>query len=211
MSRRTKASETPGIEEDIYDATPSPANIGSASSPPNTSDKENRTSHAKARQPPASAQRETFDISSLNVRPSKRKAPAQDHERRQRQRTATPSEANSDHEDGDPYNPDQSIEERRKLRSELRHLEQELNENRQEYLQPHNDGLKQTLINADRIKAAVKQTGDATIDSRLLVNTADLSLKKVEKLTLGNNQLGVDVDHFIARSEERRVGKECPV
>lgn len=138
------------------------------------------------------------DISSNGARPAKRKAPAQERERRQRQRTATPSDLNSD-DDEDPYNPDQSIEERRKLRGELRHLEQELNENRQEYLQPHNDGLKQTLINADKITAGVKQTGDATIDSRLLVNTADLSLKKVEKLTLGNNQLGVDVDHFIAK------------
>ena len=101
--------------------------------------------------------------------------------------------------DEDAYDPDQDIEQRRRLRGEFRNLEKDLNENRSEFLQPHNDGLKQTLINANRIIQNVKQTGDATIDSRLLVNTADLSLKKIEKLTLGNSQLGVDVDHFIAK------------
>lgn len=101
--------------------------------------------------------------------------------------------------DEDAYDPDQDIEQRRRLRGEFRNLEKDLNDNRSQFLQPHNDGLKQTLINANRIIQNVKQTGDATIDSRLLVNTADLSLKKIEKLTLGNSQLGVDVDHFIAK------------
>lgn len=197
---RLKVSETPGLEDEIYDATPPTPN---RSSPMNASDKENRTSNSreKARQvPPSSISKGMSDISSKGVsRPAKRKAPAQERERRQRQRTATPSSLHSSSSSEAPYNPDQSIEERRQLRAELRGLEKELNENRAEYLQPNNDGLKQTLINADKITAGVKQTGDATIDSRLLVNTADLSLKKVEKLTLGNSQLGVDVDHFIAK------------
>lgn len=81
----------------------------------------------------------------------------------------------------------------------MRNLEKDLIENRTEYLDANNDGLKQTLLSADSIAGRVKQTGDATIDSRLLVSAADLSLKKVEKLTLGNSQLGVDVDHFIAK------------
>lgn len=120
---------------------------------------------------------------------------------RQRSPSPTPpqdqdSESNSDDE---AYNPDQSTRERRRLRAELRNLEKDLIENRTEFLLPNNDGLKQTLLSADSITGRVKQTGDATIDSRLLVSAADLSLKKVEKLTLGDSQLGVDVDHFIAK------------
>ena len=200
---RMKASETPGLDSSLYDASPSPS--VPTSFPANASDKENPTSRSKPRRTqPSSLSRGISDISSngASQRAGKRKAPAQyqQRERRQRQRTATPSEMNSDSEaDEDAYDPDQDIEQRRRLRGEFRNLEKDLNENRSEFLQPHNDGLRQTLINANRIIQNVKQTGDATIDSRLLVNTADLSLKKIEKLTLGNSQLGVDVDHFIAK------------
>jgi non-structural maintenance of chromosomes element 4 len=45
----------------------------------------------------------------------------------------------------------------------------------------------------------VKQTSDATIDSRLLVETADLSFRKAKSLTLGDSSVGIDMDDFVSR------------
>lgn len=136
---------------------------------------------------------------------SKRKAvDGTDGRRASRRRTIEPENEprptlQDPNEDSEDYNPDQSVEERRKIRAKLRNLEKYINENRAECLLPDNDGLRQTLLEADQITSGVKQTSDATIDSRLLVNTADLSLKKVEKLTLGDSELRVDIDHFLAK------------
>lgn len=45
----------------------------------------------------------------------------------------------------------------------------------------------------------VKQTSDATIDSRLLVNAADLGHKKTVQLALGDSSAGIDVDEFVSK------------
>lgn len=45
----------------------------------------------------------------------------------------------------------------------------------------------------------MKQTGDATLDSRLLVNVSDLAYKKSAKLVLGDTSTGVDVDEFLSK------------
>jgi hypothetical protein len=97
------------------------------------------------------------------------------------------------------YDPDQPLAERRVLRGKLRNIEKSLQEKRQEYLQPASRGLKTTLIRAHKVTQRIKQTSDATIDSRVLVNTADLSLKKAEKLQLGDHSIGVDIDHYVAK------------
>lgn len=111
----------------------------------------------------------------------------------------SPVSQNRDEEGSDNYDPDQDLQERRELRARLRNLEKDLNNNRAEFLHADNEGLRQTLLNADDILSGVKQTGDATVDSRLIANTADLSLKKIEKLTLGDTDRRVDIDHFVAK------------
>lgn len=45
----------------------------------------------------------------------------------------------------------------------------------------------------------MKQTSDATIDSRLLVNAADLSYKKAARLALGDGSAAIDVDEFVSK------------
>ena len=45
----------------------------------------------------------------------------------------------------------------------------------------------------------MKQTSDATLDSRLLVSTADLSAKRTTQLTLGDSTTGIDVDDFVGK------------
>ncbi|KAL8669888.1 MAG: hypothetical protein Q9168_005547 [Polycauliona sp. 1 TL-2023] len=97
------------------------------------------------------------------------------------------------------YDPNQSMAERRAVRKGIRDLSKELTESRAEYLAPTSDGLVKTLERANEIFATVRQTSDATLDSRLLVSTADLSAKRTTQLNLGDNTQGIDIDDFIGK------------
>ena len=66
-------------------------------------------------------------------------------------------------------------------------------------MQATSNGLYDTVASADRYFKNVKQTADATIDSRLLVATGDLSYKKATQLALGDASTGVDIDDFVSR------------
>ncbi|KAI9772621.1 MAG: nuclear protein [Geoglossum simile] len=108
------------------------------------------------------------------------------------------------------YDPDQDMDERRALRKGLRDLNRNLNDSRAEFLAPGSTGLVDTLQKANEYFSSVRQTSDATLDSRLLVTTADLSYKKTVQLTLGDSAQGVDVDEFVSKSISfmRRGGRE---
>ncbi|KAL8641376.1 MAG: hypothetical protein Q9228_001807 [Teloschistes exilis] len=97
------------------------------------------------------------------------------------------------------YDPNQSMAERRAVRKGIRDLSKELTESRAEYLTPASDGLVKTLEKANQIFGQVRQTSDATLDSRLLVSTADLSAKRITQLNLGDNTIGIDIDDFVGR------------
>lgn len=97
------------------------------------------------------------------------------------------------------YDPDQDPEERRLVRKGLRSLFAELHDSKTEYLKPNSRGLEETLRKADELYKNVKQTSEATIDSRLLVEAADLSFRKINNLTLGDGSTGVDVDDFVTK------------
>lgn len=64
---------------------------------------------------------------------------------------------------------------------------------------PASNGLVRTLERANEIFATVRQTSDATLDSRLLVSAADLSAKRTTQLNLGDNTQGIDIDDFVRR------------
>ncbi|KAI0597263.1 Nse4 C-terminal-domain-containing protein [Biscogniauxia sp. FL1348] len=102
-------------------------------------------------------------------------------------------------EEGDQYDPDQSIEEKRRVQRGIRGLMRDLTENADEYLQPESTGLHEIVRGANEWSHHVKQTTEATIDSRLLVNTADASYRKTVRLTSGNIAQGVDVDEFVSK------------
>jgi hypothetical protein len=97
------------------------------------------------------------------------------------------------------YDPDQDEEERRQTKKAIRDLSKTLNDSRPEFLQAKSRGLIKTLEKADELFKNVKQTSDATIDSLLLVQAADLSYKKIKELTLGDSSVGVDVDEFVSK------------
>ncbi|MCJ1257831.1 nuclear protein [Lignoscripta atroalba] len=97
------------------------------------------------------------------------------------------------------YDPDQPMEERRAVRKGIRDLARELTDSRTEFLAPGSSGLVDTLNKANEIFHGVKQTSDATLDSRLLVSTADLSARRATQLRLGDSAPGIDVDEFVMR------------
>ena len=72
-------------------------------------------------------------------------------------------------------------------------------DSRNEYLAAGSRGLIDTLEKANDLFANVKQTSDATLDSRLLVSTADLSAKRTTQLNLGDSTTGIDIDDFVGR------------
>ncbi|RYP46516.1 hypothetical protein DL768_007288 [Monosporascus sp. mg162] len=115
-----------------------------------------------------------------------------------RRRTREP-EIQIDDDESNQYDPDQSLEEKRHVQRGLRNLLRDLTENNDEYLQPDSTGLHETLRKANELSAGIKQTTEATIDSRLLVNTVDASYRKTVRLTSGNIAQGVDVDEFVSK------------
>ena len=72
-------------------------------------------------------------------------------------------------------------------------------ENRDEYLKHDNNGLEHTISEANAIFEGIKQTSDATLDSRLMVSVSDLTFKKSAQLVLGDTSTGVDVDEFVSK------------
>ncbi|KAK2754407.1 nuclear protein [Arachnomyces sp. PD_36] len=101
--------------------------------------------------------------------------------------------------DTDYYDPDQDEGERRAVRKGLRDLTRELNDCRDEYLQAGSTGIIDTVKRADEYYKSVKQTSDATVDSRLLINAANLSYKKAAQLALGDGSAALDVDEFVTK------------
>ncbi|GAM36498.1 hypothetical protein TCE0_018f05642 [Talaromyces pinophilus] len=98
----------------------------------------------------------------------------------------------------DYYDPDQDVAERRKIRKGLRDLQREMNDCRGEFLQSDNNGILNTIQKANEYFTKVKQTSDATVDSALLVNAADLSYKKAVR-ALDGHAAGIDVDEFVSK------------
>lgn len=74
-----------------------------------------------------------------------------------------------------------------------------MQDSRAEYLAAGSDGLLKTLEKANEIFVSVKQTSDATLDSRLLVSAADLSAKRTTQLNIGDSSHGIDVDDFVGK------------
>lgn len=115
-----------------------------------------------------------------------------------RRRTAEPLSA-SDDDDDDIYDPDQPLEERRKVQQGFRDLLRDVTENTEEYLEADSRGLHEAILKADELSKQVRQTTEATIDSRLLVSTTDLSYRKTLRLTQGSLSQGIDVDEFVSK------------
>jgi hypothetical protein len=72
-------------------------------------------------------------------------------------------------------------------------------ENRDEILKANDGRLSETVREANDIFNGVKQTNDATLDSRLMVSVSDIAVRKANQLVLGDTSTGVDVDEFLSK------------
>ena len=165
------------------------------------SDKENRST---SRLSTASSKRKSGEISRTGSASGREPSTAGSKRRRldstQRQ-SQMPSQRfrTDDRIDKQYYDPDQDQDERRATNRRLRDIGKTLNDSRAEYLKGESDGLVHTLRELTTVLPQIKQTSTATIDSRILVNVADISQKKVTELTLGDSSVGVDVDDFVSK------------
>ncbi|KHN98875.1 Nse4 [Metarhizium album ARSEF 1941] len=100
----------------------------------------------------------------------------------------------------DVYDPDQPLQDRRAVQQGLRDLLKGISENSEEYLRDDSRGLHDTILKANELSKQLKQTTEATIDSRLLVSTTDLSYRKTLRLTQGSLSQGVDVDELVSKA-----------
>ncbi|KAI1812176.1 hypothetical protein GGS20DRAFT_43458 [Poronia punctata] len=97
------------------------------------------------------------------------------------------------------YDPDQPLDERRRVQRGYRELMRGLQENTDAISNPRSMFLYDTIKQANQYLNQVKQTGEATIDSKVLVSAAELSMKRTARLANGNIAQGVDVDEFVSK------------
>ncbi|KAI9246679.1 Nse4 C-terminal-domain-containing protein [Phascolomyces articulosus] len=95
------------------------------------------------------------------------------------------------------YDPSQNKEERRQIREELRRLSKKMEENKRSLLQADNDGLNEGIQMQNEVYARIKNVSEATIDSKLLVMTADLGAQKARNLKLDNDLF--NADEFVSK------------
>ena len=117
-----------------------------------------------------------------------------------RRRTREPSDSDMEStEEERVFDPDQPMEERRRIQRGLRDLQRDLQDNPDEYLQADPKALLDYFEKSDQLLEGVKQTSEAAIDSRGLLIAADLSARRVQRLTSGNVGNGIDVDEFVSK------------
>lgn len=124
---------------------------------------------------------------------------------RRRTREPSPPAAN---DDDDAYDPNQSLQDRRRIGGKLRGINKMVKDNPDELLQGDATGILDILEQSNDHIKDVKQTTEATIDARNIVMLADLSARKAHLLTSGTVANGVDVDEFVSKciSYMRRGG-----
>ncbi|KAF2993520.1 nuclear protein [Curvularia kusanoi] len=202
------------------------ASAYSVLSPSQSSDKENMDSESRDNTPPpakrkglsnASGRIPTPDTGSTTGSASKKRRRASAYDAngesgiyededqededaangRRRQATATPEE--DEDSQNKLYNPNQDPEKRRRVRYQLRDHHRQLEENRDAFVQAKNNGLYDLLKKNDSTFGKVRQTADATVDSRFLVTATDMANMKLQKSLHGSGGAGVDLDQFVSK------------
>ncbi|KAF2165335.1 hypothetical protein M409DRAFT_67200 [Zasmidium cellare ATCC 36951] len=176
--------------------TPSPS-----PEPSDTSEQENRDPRAMQRDKGKGRAVDPPRRDSLPTPVSDESETARGQKRKRTEQATQSGEAQDEEDDKFTkyFDPNQNPEIRRQVKRKSRALEREFNENRDELLRGDGDGLAQTINRANNVFKNVKQTNDATLDSRLMVNVSDLAYKKSAQLVLGDKSSGIDVDDFLSK------------
>lgn len=97
------------------------------------------------------------------------------------------------------YDPDQDPDERREIRFSLRNNARELHERHDELINADGDELRSLIKEQNKLYDQIRQTSDATIDSRFLLNASDVTLKRTTRMAHGDGSVGVDIDEFVSK------------
>ncbi|KAI5362409.1 putative nse4/EID Nse3/MAGE-binding protein [Septoria linicola] len=97
------------------------------------------------------------------------------------------------------YDPNQDAEKRRQIKRKSRAMIRKLHENRDDLLKGQANGLTEAFNTANQNFKNVKQTSDATMDARYLVDLSTIAKKKAQSLVLNDTSAGLDVDQFLTR------------
>jgi hypothetical protein len=139
---------------------------------------------------------------------SKRKRGEAEREGRStRHRTEEPEDGRETPQVGSPsenpedwFDPAQPIAERREINHAFRELQKDLAENQADYLNDDGQKILDYLKNSNRIMTKVKQTNEATVESRGLLKLADVHMKRVNRAISGRSTVGsIDVDEFVSK------------
>ncbi|KAK7548079.1 Nse4 C-terminal-domain-containing protein [Phyllosticta citricarpa] len=130
-------------------------------------------------------------------RPNKRRR-LQDRDARDA--SAVPSINGESIDDRQFYDPDQDPDERRRLRQEQRNLFRDFTDQRDEILAEDGTSRLDELVDrANNTFEKVKQTSDATLDSRLMIQASELTLRKTKQLVMGDGSTGIDIDEYVSK------------
>ncbi|KAF3907793.1 hypothetical protein ABW21_db0204480 [Orbilia brochopaga] len=97
------------------------------------------------------------------------------------------------------YDPSQSMAERRRVKGAYNEIQQELNDNRAQFIKPGNDGLLHYIQKTGELFKDVKQTGDAVVDGRIQVEIGKLAAEKAKRVGNSGTNTGLEIDEFIAK------------
>ncbi|CAI6337272.1 unnamed protein product [Periconia digitata] len=97
------------------------------------------------------------------------------------------------------YNPDQNVDKRRALRISMRDSRREIEVNRDEYIKDDGSRMIAAINKQNNLMTKVRQTADATLDSRTLVDLTDMSGKQLGDKLQANAGIGIDIDQFLSR------------
>ncbi|KAF2715539.1 Nse4-domain-containing protein [Pleomassaria siparia CBS 279.74] len=150
----------------------------------------------------ASKRRRTDDYSvarSANIFIDEDAAEMDDEEDEAADDTARTGDADDADELTRYYDPNQDPEERRVIRVGIRNNERDLAENRDEYLKPDNDGLYTFVGNTNRVFGKVKNTSEAALEARVLVQASEIATKRLDMSLNDNSDVKIDVDQFVSK------------
>ncbi|KAF2434394.1 Nse4-domain-containing protein [Tothia fuscella] len=98
------------------------------------------------------------------------------------------------------YDPNQDPSERRALRQGMRENTRQLRDRHDEFLNDDSASLITLINNQNNLMKQVKQTSDATVDARFLVEASEIAYKRATALAFGDSSaVGVDVDEWISK------------
>ncbi|KAF2107133.1 Nse4 C-terminal-domain-containing protein [Lophiotrema nucula] len=100
------------------------------------------------------------------------------------------------------YDPHQNPDVRRQVRANIRNNQRELEDSRDEAIEPGSLVLPNAIKRADVLMGKIRQTADATLDSRFLVEATELSTKKLNRSIHGGSGVGLDIDQFVSKCIE---------